>query len=237
MSKGKLYLIPCPLTDDTLKDVLPSQVIDAILACKFFWVENARTARRFISSLKLGIDISTLEFEEIPGKSVTNEQLKLGFEKVKNGVNAGVISEAGCPAVADPGSLVVARAHQLNIEVVPLVGPSSILLALMASGFNGQSFTFNGYLPIKADEKLAKLKSLEKKAISENQSQIFIETPFRNNGMFKDLLKNLQNNTKLCVAANINSPTKAYIKTYQIHEWKQIPVPELHKIPCIFIIG
>jgi len=234
MNKPKLYLIPCPIAEETAQRVLPQEVITAVLACKFFLVENVRTARRFISGLKLGIDINSLTFELLTQDSKRQEIIPF-FDHIKKGENIGVISEAGCPGVADPGALAVEIAHQLEIEVVPLVGPSSILLALMGSGMNGQSFAFNGYIPIKNPERDIFIKKLETLALKNNQAQLFIETPYRNENIFAGLLQSLQKSTKLCVALNLSAENQ-YIKTKTVQDWAKTKV-DFHKNPCIFIIG
>jgi 16S rRNA (cytidine1402-2'-O)-methyltransferase len=228
-----IYLIPMLLADDTHQNVLPIRIQEVIKDTKVFFVENLKTTRRYISSLKLGIVIDDLTFLEVD-KDTKYEEVFMMMHELKT--NAGIISEAGCPGVADPGALIVEIAHDLNFKVEPLVGPSSILLALMASGMSGQSFVFHGYLPIKEDERLKKLKSLEREAITKKQTQIFMETPFRNNQILNTILGNLQNTTKLCLACDITASTE-YIKTKSILKWKQgNNLPDLHKRPCIFLI-
>lgn len=230
---GKLYLIPTTLGDVEPMDVLPQTITRTIDFIDDYIVENEKTARRFIKSIQpqkvqANLRISTLnKHTEV---SEHNQMIKPCLE----GKNIGLLSEAGCPGVADPGAVIVKLAHEKGIQVVPLVGPSSILLALMASGMNGQKFAFNGYLPIDKSEKKSTLKSLEKLSSDKNQSQIFIETPYRNNKMLEDLIQALQPSTYLCVASDITLPTE-YIKTQRISEWKKTKV-DLHNRPTIFII-
>lgn len=230
---GKLYLIPTTLGDVEPMDVLPQTITRTIDFIDDYIVENEKTARRFIKSIQpqkvqANLRISTLnKHTEV---SEHNQMIKPCLE----GKNIGLLSEAGCPGIADPGAVIVKLAHEKGIQVVPLVGPSSILLALMASGMNGQKFAFNGYLPIDKSEKKSTLKSLEKLSSDKNQSQIFIETPYRNNKMLEDLIQALQPSTYLCVASDITLPTE-YIKTQRISEWKKTKV-DLHNRPTIFII-
>lgn len=231
---GKLYLIPSLLFPETEKQVLPNYNHEVILATKHFLVENERTARRFISGLHLGLKIEDLHFYRLDKDTQTSD-IEHVFQLIEKGENIGVISEAGCPGVADPGSLAVALAHQKDIDVVPLVGPSSILLSLMASGFNGQSFVFHGYLPIEKNERVLMIKKLEKEAVSKKQTQIFIETPYRNSSIFADLLIFCQPNTLLCVACDITSPEQ-FIKTLPISKWKKMN-PDLNKRPTVFLLG
>lgn len=229
-----IYLIPSTLAPDTAQQVLPQELKNVVLNTTHFFVEDIRSARRFISSLKLGINIPDLLFWEV-NKKTEDKQLNFIFNEAKKAKNIGIISEAGCPGIADPGARVVAFAHRKGWRVKPLVGPSSILLALISSGFNGQSFTFHGYLPIKKAEKLKKINELEALVLQTGSTQIFMETPFRNQAMMEDLLKGLNNQTKLCVAANLTSE-KEFIKTMAVHEWKN-KIPDINKIPTIFLIG
>ena len=227
-----LYLIPCNLAENTVDVVLSPQVNEVIKNTKYYFAENIRSARRFISSLKLGIEIDQLIFYEV-SKNTPYEEITVFFKEV--GTNdIGVISEAGCPGIADPGSLAVSYAHKNDIKVVPLVGPSSILLALMASGFNGQQFVFHGYLPIEKASKIKMMKQLENDAKNKNQTQIFMETPYRNDQLFDDLMQNCNPNTLLCIAANITSSSE-FIKTMLVKDWKSNK-PNLNKIPTIFLI-
>lgn len=230
---GKLYLIPTTLGDVEPMDVLPQTVKRAIEFIDDYIVENDKTARKFIKTInpekvQASLRISHLNKHTEP--SEYNDMIKPCLV----GKNVGLMSEAGCPGVADPGAVIVKIAHEKGIQIVPLVGPSSILLALMGSGMNGQNFAFNGYLPIDKGEKKAALKNLEKLSTDKNQSQIFIETPYRNNKMLEDILQALQPNTHLCVAADITLPTE-YIKTLRVQDWKKTTV-DLHNRPAIFII-
>ena len=231
--KTALYLIPVLLGDTTPERVLPSYNKEIILGIHHFIVEDVRSARRFLKTVDKEINIDELQF--FPLNKHTSPQDISGYLKpLEEGNPMGVISEAGCPAVADPGADVVAIAQRKNLSVVPLVGPSSIILSVMASGFNGQSFAFNGYLPIEPAERAKKLKILEQRASAEHQTQIFIETPYRNNKMVEDILKNCRPQTRLCIAANITCEDE-YIKTKTLREWKR-KVPDLSKIPCIFLL-
>ena len=231
---GILYLIPTTLGDCALSQVLPDGNTSIIKGLKVFIVENIRTARRFLKQVDRDIIIDELQFFELNQHTDLN-QISQYLEPLKTGQNIGIISEAGCPAIADPGADIVALAQQRKIKVVPLVGPSSILLSLMASGFNGQSFAFQGYLPIEKGQRSDKLKQLERRIYNEQQTQIFIETPYRNMQMFEELLKSLQPQTKLCIAVDITSANED-IRTKAISEWKTSLAPELHKRPCIFLI-
>ena len=231
--KGNLYLIPCTLGETPPLEVLPILVKKAIENIDHYIVEHEKSARRFIKSVASKKQQNSLHIEEI-NKFTKPQEIPQMLEPCFNGFDVGIISDAGCPGIADPGAAVVEQAHQMGIKVVPLVGPSSILLALMASGFNGQNFAFNGYLPIDKVERKQKIKQLEKKSIVENQSQLFIETPYRNNQMLESLVKTLQNTTGICVACDITLSTQ-YIRTAPVKQWKRIKV-DLHKRPAIFII-
>lgn len=231
---GKVFLIPSIIADDTSQKVISPQIIDVIKEIDYYLVEDLRTARRFISSLKTGKVIETIEFN-ILNKKTSESELYDFLEPVVKGKDVGIISDAGCPGIADPGAIVVKYAHRKNIPVVPLVGPSSILLALMASGFNGQSFAFNGYLPIDSKERDITIKSLEDKAIKDNQTQIFMETPFRNEKLFNALLNTLHPDTLLCIAKNITGKDE-FIKSMPVKEWKNTLI-ETRKIPVIFLIS
>lgn len=226
-----LFLIPTILAPETQENVLPLQIKEVIGELNVFFVEELRTARRFISSLKLNKVIDDITFYEL-NKDTPPEQTLSQLKKLKT--DAGIISEAGCPGIADPGAIAVGFAHQLGLKVVPLVGPSSILMALMASGFNGQSFTFNGYLPIDKQLRIKSLQSLEQLAKKKQQTQIFMETPFRNNQLFEDVLQNLNPETMLCVACNVTAEDE-FIKTLPIKEWRKSK-PDLHKKPTIFLL-
>jgi len=236
LKTGTLYLIPTLLAADTEHTVLPPAVKDRCSTIDYFLVENLRTARRFLSKLKIGKPIESLSFQELERKA-SFETIMDYLLPIVNGQDAGVLSEAGCPAIADPGSEVVQAAHQLQIPVVPLTGPSSILLALMASGLNGQSFAFTGYVPIQHPERQQRLKQLEKLARNSGQTQIFMETPYRNEKLLADILKVCMGDTQLCVAKDITGP-QALIMTKSIEGWRKMKSkPSLHKIPAIFILG
>lgn len=231
--KGKLYLIPTTLGESDPMDVLPQTVKRAIDFIDHYIVENEKTARRFIKAVnaqKVQAELKISLLNKHTEVSEHNAMIKPCLE----GINVGLMSEAGCPGVADPGAVIVKIAHEKGIQVVPLVGPSSILLAMMASGMNGQSFAFNGYLPIDKNDKKSALKNFEKMSSDKNQSQIFIETPYRNNKLLEDILSALQPNTRLCIAADITLPTE-YIKTLRVADWKKTKV-DLHNRPTIFII-
>jgi len=232
-SKGTLYLIPCTLGSDTPFDVLPIQVKNIVSKVDCYIVEHEKEARRFIKSICPEKSQQSLNFSEI-NKRTDPLLLPTMLAPCLEGKPMGVISDAGCPGVADPGALIVEQAHEKGIKVVPLVGPSSILLALMASGFNGQNFAFNGYLPIDKRERTQALKRLERISVEQNQSQLFIETPYRNNKLLEALCTTLHNETKVCVACDITLPTE-YIKTLRIKDWKKTKV-DLHKRPTLFII-
>lgn len=229
-----LYLIPNTLGECETSNVLPAINIDIIRKIKHFIVEDVRTARRFLKKVDSNINIDELRFYTL-NKHTSPNELSSYLEPLEKGFDMGVISEAGCPAIADPGAEVVKMAQTKNLKVVPLVGPSSILLGLMASGFNGQSFAFVGYLPIQGNERTQRIKQLEKRAKTENQSQIFIETPYRNQKLLSEILSTCQGNTKLCIACDITLESE-YIKTKNINEWKKSTLPDLNKRPSIFIL-
>ncbi len=232
--EGVLYLIPNTLGDSAIDRVLPSYNVEVIRGIKNFIVEDVRTTRRFLKRVDSNINIDELQFFTLNGHT-KHEEIYSYLEPLKKGMDMGIISEAGCPAIADPGAEVVRIAQERGYHVVPLVGPSSILLGLMASGFNGQSFAFVGYLPIKDNERILRIKQLEKRAHVERQSQIFIETPYRNEKMFSDILSSCSAETKLCIACDITLPTE-YIKTKTVAEWKKSKHDDLSKRPCIFIL-
>ncbi len=234
MKRGILYLLPCPIGEGAPEDVLPAANFEAMRSLDYFIVENVRTARRFLS--RAGVKpIDALEFVEL-NEHTRPEELSAMIAPLLTGRSAGVISEAGVPAVADPGADIVAAAHRAGVRVVPLVGPSSILLALMASGANGQSFAFNGYLPVKGPERLRAIKHFERRAHTEHQSQIFIETPYRSGRLFADLVASCAPETRLTVAADITAPDE-FISTRTIAQWCRTPAPALDKRPAIFILG
>jgi 16S rRNA (cytidine1402-2'-O)-methyltransferase len=231
--KGKLYLVPIPLGDCSSELVIPYDVSRIISNLSHFIVENTRTARRYIRTMDAQKNIDKITFLVL-NKHTQAKDMESFLEPAKEGYNMGIISEAGVPAIADPGADLVALAHESGIEVVPLVGPSSILLSLMASGLNGQSFTFHGYLPIKGNERIQKLKTIEKESHKENKTQIFMETPYRNNKMFADILKTCRKNTRLCVASNITLNDE-YIKTKTVEKWQSEEI-NLHKKPTVFLL-
>ena len=228
-----LYLLPVTLGDTAIERVLPAYNKEIILQIRHFIVEDVRSARRFLRKVDRDIDIDGLTF--YPLNKHTSPDVVSGYlNPLQEGYSMGVISEAGCPAVADPGADVVAIAQRRKLKVVPLVGPSSIILSVMGSGFNGQSFAFHGYLPIEPAERAKRLKELEQRVYSEQQTQLFIETPYRNNKMAEEILKVCRPQTKLCIAANLTCEGE-YIRTKTIREWKG-HLPDLSKIPCIFLI-
>jgi 16S rRNA (cytidine1402-2'-O)-methyltransferase len=231
--KGKLYLIPTPLAENTTDSMLTPVMQQIIMELDYFLVENIRTARRFVSSLKLGISIESLGFHVLD-KNSKQEVVELLCAPLQTGKSIGIMSEAGCPGIADPGNLAVKYAHDHEIEVIPLVGPSSIFMALMASGFNGQSFAFHGYLPIDKAKRQHKVRELEKEVYQKEQTQIFMETPYRNEQLFQDILQNCKPFTRLCVARDI-SGAQQMISTKSIKDWKKSK-PELHKIPTVFLL-
>jgi 16S rRNA (cytidine1402-2'-O)-methyltransferase len=234
LDKGKLYLIPTILGEGTQESTLPSTILKAIKEIDVFIVENLRTARRHIRKLDREKNIDATTFYSY-GKYDTLNLEQDFLPHILSGQNIGLLSEAGLPCVADPGSKIVAYAHDFQIDVVPFVGPSSILLALMASGLNGQNFAFTGYLPIDKTERTKIIKQLEELVKKTGQTQIFMETPYRNNQLIETLLKTCSNNTKLCMASDITLPTEN-IKTKTIAEWKQTKI-NLDKKPTIFSIG
>ena len=233
MSSGKLYLIPTPLGEGDPARVLPASVLEIIPTLSCFVVEELRTARRFLSAAGLKGKIDTLEFHEL-NEHTDPRQVEPLASLFDNGRNVGLLSEAGLPAVADPGALLVALCHRHNIEVVPLVGPSSLMMALMASGLNGQSFAFVGYIPAKTEERRAALRNLEKRSASARQTQILIETPYRNDSLLSDMLSCLNGNTRVCVAANLTCEDQ-FICTRTVAQWKAHPVT-IGKRPCVFLI-
>ena len=228
-----LYLIPNLLGETPVEQVLPAYNHEIIMGIRHFIVEDVRTARRFLKQVDRSIDIDQLTFYTL-NKHTNPEEVASMLKPLEEGSPMGVISEAGCPAVADPGADVVAIAQRKGLKVVPLVGPSSIILAVMGSGFNGQSFAFNGYLPIEPDERIKTLKKLEQRAYSENQTQLFIETPYRNAKMMADIINACRPQTRLCIAAGLTTQDE-YICTRIVKEWRG-QLPDLSKIPCIFLI-
>lgn len=232
MKKGTLFLIPATLGESTI-NIISQEIKDVVQQIDLFIVENEKSARRYLRSIGY-----KKEFTEnslvLMDKNTPDSTQKIVFDKILNGNDVGLISDAGMPCIADPGSFWVKEAHQLNINVKPLSGPSSILLALIASGFNGQQFRFNGYIPIKSSDRIESIKKMEATAVSKNETQIFIETPYRNNSLFEDILKTCSTKTLLCIAADLTMPTE-FIKTQAISEWKKNK-PELHHKPTVFLI-
>jgi 16S rRNA (cytidine1402-2'-O)-methyltransferase len=232
MAKGTLYLIPTVIADNQ-SDTIPEQVKQVLKSITYFLVENVRTSRRYISSLSLGLTIEDLNFEVL-NKNTKNTDLDKLMEPLVKGINIGILSESGCPGVADPGAHAVAWAQRKGFTVMPLVGPSSILLALMGSGFNGQKFCFHGYLPIDRKKLEVELKRLEIESRTSYQTQIFIETPYRNNQLLKMITQVNNGDTLLCIAKNITAPDQL-IETKAISEWKRSSI-DLHKIPTVFLM-
>jgi len=233
IEKGKLYLIPTRLGDNPPLEVLPISVKKLIEIIDDFIVENEKSARRFIKRISPKKPQNVIRLTTL-NKYTLDEDIHSFLDPCLNGISMGLLSEAGCPAIADPGSQIVKLAHQQGIRVVPIVGPSSIILALMASGMNGQNFAFNGYLPIDKSERKSRIKALEKRSFDENQSQLFIETPYRNMKMLRDLTTILHPNTRICVACDLTLPTE-YIKTQTASQWKNTS-EDFHKRPALFII-
>jgi 16S rRNA (cytidine1402-2'-O)-methyltransferase len=233
MPYGTLYLIPVPLAEETAAKSFTPYLVDTINSIKEYIVENEKTARKFLKLAGLTTPQSELLIHDY---SKYNRDMGTAdfFKGLQAGNDVGLMSEAGCPGIADPGAEIVDKAHRMGIKVVPLVGPSSILLALMASGFNGQSFTFHGYLPIDKVLRSKKIKELEAAAIKLDQTQLFIETPFRNNPMLEEILKTANPRTKLCIATDLTAPTE-FVQTKTIADWQK-KVPELHKRPTIFLL-
>lgn len=228
---SNVYLIPSVLDENALHTI-PSYIVDAVKNCKAFFVENERSARRFLKNIWKEMVIDEYRWIPIHKAEAAAKNEFLNF--IRLGKNIGIISEAGCPGIADPGQVLISVAHSKGAKVIPLVGPSSILLALMASGLNGQQFQFIGYLPIDSADKIKTLRQLESESIKKNCTQIFIETPYRNNQLLETIVKTCQPNTLLCVAADLTSE-KEWIKTKTISNWKK-ELPDLHKRPAIFCL-
>ena len=226
-----VYLVPCFLAEEA-KETIPFYIIDAVKQCQVIFAENERTTRRFLKSMDNSINIDDFEWHTI--HKTETEQINNLKTAIKQGKNIAIVSEAGCPGIADPGQMLIATAQELNCRIKPLVGPSSILLALMASGMNGQQFEFAGYLPIDHAERVKKIKSLETDSLKNNSTKIFIETPYRNNQMLESLLQHCQEQTKICIGINITGKEEK-IETKTVAQWKKTK-PELHKIPVIFLI-
>ncbi len=237
MAKGVLYMIPCPISDSTgVYDVVPEANRAVIDSLDYFIVENVRSARRFLSKAGISRKIDDLEFVELNEHTKQGVAVEAMVRPIVEGRSAGVISEAGVPGVADPGAMVAEACHRKGIKVVPLVGPSSILLAMMASGLNGQSFAFNGYLPVKPPERAKAIKMFERRAQTEHQSQIFIEAPYRNVKLVEQMLSTLSPATRLTIACDITSPDEVII-TRTVEQWRRVQMPDIAKRPTIFIIG
>jgi 16S rRNA (cytidine1402-2'-O)-methyltransferase len=232
-NKGKLYLIPSPLGENEPSEVIPGHVLDLLKKLDTFIVEETRTARRYLSKAGLKGHIDSLQFFEL-NEHTRPEEVESYIPLFGDGHDIGLITEAGLPAVADPGTQLVALCHREGIVVVPEVGPSSLMLALMASGLNGQSFAFCGYLPAKTEERRQALRAIEKRSAAGNQTQLFIETPYRNDSMMTDILSTCQGNTKICIAANITMPD-AFIRTYSVSQWRNSHVV-IGKRPCVFLL-
>lgn len=230
---AKIYLIPTTLGDSPIDNVIPKYVIDIINQTNHYIVENIKTARRYLIKAGIKTKIDDLTFYEL-NKHSSPEDYNSYLNPIRDNQNIGIISEAGTPGVADPGADIVAIAHEKNILVVPLVGPSSILLSVMASGLNGQNFAFVGYLPIQKHERIKRLKELERRSQIENQTQLFIETPYRNQHLLEDILANFSQETMLCIATDITLESE-FIKTKSVNDWKK-DIPNLHKRPTIFLI-
>ncbi len=230
---GKLYLIPTTLGDTETGMVIPSDLKNIVKSIRYFIVENTRTARRYLKKLDREINIDELDFKEL-NEHTDHKGMELFLEPIAKGFDIGIISEAGCPGVADPGADVVKIAHQKNITVCPLVGPSSILLSLMASGMNGQNFAFLGYLPVKTDERIKAIKEVEKHSALAKQTQIFIEAPYRNTKLLENLLSACHEQTRLCIAADLTLETE-FVKTKTIAMWKK-SIPDINKRPTIFLL-
>lgn len=228
---GKLYMIPVSLSENGLATI-PENVKQISVSLKYYFVENVRTARRYLKSIDKAVDIDSIQFSEV--NSQTKPDVELLKKWLKAGHNVGMMSEAGCPGVADPGSDLAAKAQELGAQVIPLTGPSSILLALMASGFNGQGFRFAGYLPVKEPMRNKAIKELEAISAQRNETQIFIETPYRNNPLLQEIIRHCKPGTRLCVAADITGE-KEFILTMAIGEWAK-QMPDLHKRPVIFLM-
>ncbi len=235
--KGTLYLIPCPISEETAPwNVLPAANKAVMDGLDYFIVENTRTARRFLSKAGVARPIDELEFRELNEHTAAGREVEELIAPLLAGRSAGVISEAGVPGVADPGALAVEACHRHGIRVVPLTGPSSIVLAMMASGLNGQSFAFNGYLPVKPPERAQAIRRLERRARSEGQSQMFIEAPYRNAKLMEQLLQVLAPATRLTLAMDLTAPGE-FIATRTVEEWRRSRLPEMQKRPAIFIVG
>jgi len=231
--QGKLYLIPSSMGEGAAIG-LPQYAIDVVHTLDTFIAERAKTARRFLKEIATPVPFGKMIFYEL-NKHTEKDERETFLDNIFEGKNIGLLSEAGCPGVADPGAKIVAMAHEMGVEVVPFVGPSSILLALMAAGMNGQQFAFTGYLPSKPEARVKALRREENQSIAHNQTRIFIETPYRNNHLIEDAIKHLSPYTRFCIAADLTLPTQ-FISSKTIQEWRENPPPDLHKRPAIFLI-
>lgn len=233
MQRGTLFLIPVPLAENAMQKSFTPFLVDTINVIKTYIVENEKTARKFLKEAGIKTSQSELLIHDY-GKHKRGNSLVPYFTQLMSGIDVGLMSEAGCPGIADPGAEIVAEAHKRGIKVVPLVGPNSMILALMASGLSGQSFAFHGYLPIDKVERAKRIKELENLSVKHKQTQLFMETPFRNNHLLDDVLKNCQSSTQLCIASNINGENE-FIKTLSVGMWKSERI-DLHKKPTVFLL-
>ncbi len=233
-SLGNLYFVPVTLGDDNIDQALPKDVISIVQNLSIFIVENEKTARRFLGLIKTHKPLRELTFHLL-NEHTKDFDLPSLIEPLLNGENVGLMSEAGCPGIADPGAKLAEIAHKKGIQVKPLVGPSSIIMALMASGLNGQRFTFLGYLPTDKSERINRLKEIQTESMRLKETQIFIETPYRNQHLLEDIIQNCSANVRLCIASNVSLENE-YIKTRRISEWKNGILPNLHKIPTVFLM-
>lgn len=231
--KGTIYLIPTPLGEYYSANDFPQSVLKIIGSLKYFIVEDEKTARRFLKRILPDIDINKIKFY-LHNEHTTKVSIREYIALVEQGTDIGILSESGCPAVADPGSEIVANAHIRNIKVSPLPGPSSVIMAIMSSGLNGQNFAFNGYLPVKSGPRKAEIRRLEKKSIAINQTQVFIETPYRNIALFKEIIETCHKTTQLCIAASLTQPDE-FVSTRNIACWRK-EIPDINKKPAVFLI-
>ena len=231
---GHLYLIPVPIDQNDNTSILLAKDKNIVERLNYFIVENEKTARFYLSVLNLNQPIQSLDFKVIDA-STSDEAMSNFLNPTQQGFNVGLLSESGCPAIADPGAKLVALAHQKNIKVIPMIGPSSLLLALIASGLNGQQFKFHGYLPTDKNERIKKIKSIEDDSRKNHETQIFIETPYRNQHVFNDLIVNLQDRTQCCIAVDISS-SEEHIQTKKISDWKKEEKLDLKNRLCVFLI-
>ncbi len=232
-NKGRIYLIPTLIAENTLYEVLPKKILELCNSINYYLVENARSARRFLKKLGIHQPIDSLAIETLD-KHTSPLSIEKLIQPIIDGVDCGIMSEAGCPGIADPGAMVVSRAHKLGIKVVPIVGPSSILLAQMASGLNGQNFAFIGYLPINKTARINTIKNIEINSRKSGQTQIFMETPYRNQGLFNDLIKTCHSETYICIACEITGADE-YIKTRRVKDWKN-HIIDIHNKPSLFLL-